>query len=99
MKTVLNIRNEKGLKDSEVMSAVAQSKNLVQGKTGYRFGRIDNRGYFSGEVERNLHLEINVGHNIYTTNIYLSRGDGLSPAYFCNGRFWMTINGFEVELI
>jgi hypothetical protein len=99
MKVVTEIRNEKGLRDSEVIGAIIKAKELVAEKTGFRLGHIDNRGCFNGTVRRNLHLQIYVGHNIYATSIYLVDKENLAPAYFCNGAFWMTINGCKVELI
>ena len=87
------------MEDRDVREAIAKAEELVRDKDGYRFGRINNKGYFEGEVERNLNLEIYVGHNIYTTGIYLTRMDGLSPAYFYNGKFWLQRNGCAVELI
>jgi hypothetical protein len=90
MKVKQEIRNERGLKDSEVTGAIKAAKELVPGKSGFRLGN---------EVRRGLYLHIVVGHNIYTTTIVLSDKDGLAPAYFCNGKFWMTRNGCGVELI
>ena len=76
--------------NSEVVMAITKAKELVDGKSGFRCG---------SEIRRNLYLDINVGHNIYTTSIYLCDREGLAPAYFCNGKFWLTRCGVEVELI
>jgi len=76
--------------DSEVVSEIEKAIDLVKNKSGFQCG---------SEIRRNLYLSINVGHNIYTTTIYLCSEDGLVPAYFCNGRFWLTRYGVEVELI
>jgi hypothetical protein len=76
--------------DSEASAAIREAVMLTRGKGGYRC---------AGEYRRDLELHVMEGHNIYTTVIVLADKNGAAPAYYCNGAFWLSRCGFEVELI
>lgn len=86
--------------DAEVRAAIHHACELVEGKDGFRT--------CTGETWRNCHLEIQHGHNIYTTNIYLKpdekavqrRPDAFNTyAFYANGAFWACISLNKVDLI
>lgn len=90
MKSIVTDYNKRYGSNCEVVEAVKRAKELVEEKDGFKCGN---------EIRRRLELHIDVGHNIYTTTIYLVDKEGLAPAYYCNGTFWLTRCGCEVQLI